>query len=60
MSESLILNLFVFLFVLRSSGHENDCFRVCLIFHFINPLFALSESSISWNFSVTSVVVVVS
>ena len=38
---------------------KNDCFRVCLIFHFINRLFALSRSSISLYFSGTSMVVVV-
>ena len=38
---------------------ENDCFRVCLIFHFINRLFALLGSSISLYLSGTSMVVVV-
>ena len=38
---------------------KNDCFRVCLIFHFINRFFALSGSSISLYFSGTSMVVVV-
>ena len=48
MSEYLFLNLFVCLFFFTVVWTmKNDCFRVCLIFHFINRLFALSGSSIS-------------
>ena len=60
MSESLILNLFVCLFVFFFYGrlkNENDCFRACLIFHFIN--FLPFQGVLAWNFLVTSVVVVV-
>ena len=49
MSESLFLNLFVCLFVFFAVAWtmKNDCFRVCLIFHFINRLFAHSSQTIN-------------
>ena len=63
MSESLFFEFiclfFVFCFFTVVWTMENNCFRVCLIFHFINRLFALLGSSISLYLSGTSMVVVV-
>ena len=64
MSESLFFEficllvcLFFFFTVVWTM--KNDCFRVCLIFHFINRVFALLGSSISLYLSGTYMVVVV-